>query len=183
MAAARGGDSWDLRGVCAGKQMAPRGGEGAWDSGMVEQSPGGIVTHGDKPWLSYSAYNERHGLWNPASDERSLSGIGVATLRLDGFVYLEAKDERGTIVTKPFKLEGDKLQVNVKGGEVLVEVLDRKGKALRGFAAKDATRYRRVDDLRLKPTWKGSLSKLKGKVIRLRFNLRNAKLYSFQIPE
>ena len=185
IATSRDGDSWDLTWVYAGKQMVPRGGDGAWDNGMVEQSPGGIVTHADKHWLYYSAYNERHGLWNPASDERSLSGIGVATLRLDGFVYLEAKDERGTIVTKPFKLEGDKLQVNVKGGEVLVEVLDRKGKALRGFSAKDATKYKGVDELRLTPTWKNGrrLSTLKGSVIRLKFHLRNARLYSFQIPK
>ena len=98
-------------------------------------------------------------------------------------MYLEAKDEPGTVVTKPFKLEGDKLQVNVKGGETLVEVLDKKGEPIPGFSAKEAVKYKRVDELRLTPTWNNRLSTLKGSVIRLRFHLRNARLCSFQIPQ
>ena len=45
--------------------------------------------------------------------------------------------------------------------------------------------YRGVDELRLEPEWKngGRLSTLKGRVIRLKFHLRNAKLYSFQVPK
>ena len=115
--------------------------------------------------------------WNP-SDERAVWAIGVATLRLDGFVCLEAKDEPGTVVTKSFKLEGDNLQVNVKGGEVLVEVLDRKGEPMPGFSAKEATKYKDVDELRLAPTWNSGsrLSTLKGSVIRLEFHLENASI-------
>ena len=181
IATSRDADNWDLTWVYAGKPMIPRGGDGAWDKGMLEPTSG-IITHADKHWLYYGGCNERHGVWRK-SDKRCKAGLGVATLRLDGFVYLEAKDRAGTVVTKPFKLEGDKLQVNVQGDEFRVEVLNKKGEPIPGFSAKEATKYKRVDDLRLKPTWKGNLSTLKGKVIRLRFHLRNAKLYSFQIPE
>jgi len=40
-----------------------------------------------------------------------------------------------------------------------------------------------VDKLRLKPAWKDDkdLSALKGKVVRIRFRLSNARLYAFQI--
>jgi len=182
IATSRDADNWDLQWVYAGKPMIPRGGDGAWDKDMLEHTSG-IVTHADRHWLYYSAVNERHGVWDPAKDERCTIGIGVATLRLDGFVYLEAKDEPGTVVTKPFKLEGDKLQVNVKGDEFLVEVLNRKGEPFPGFSRKEATKYSRVDELRLTPTWKNGLSTLKGNAIRLRFHLRNANLYSFQLPE
>ncbi len=39
-----------------------------------------------------------------------------------------------------------------------------------------------VDELRLQPNWNSKdLSALKGKTIRLKFYLENAKLYAFQI--
>jgi len=44
-------------------------------------------------------------------------------------------------------------------------------------------RYNAVDQLRLTPQWRAGrdLSAIKGKVIRLKFHLRNAKLYSFRV--
>jgi hypothetical protein len=126
-----------------------------------------------------SNMNERHG-----ASKREYA-IGAATLRLDGLVYLAAKDKPGTVVTKPFRLEGAKLQVNVEGKELLIEVLNGWGEPLTGFSAKEAMKYKDVDELRLAPTWKAGsrLSTLKGSVIRLRFHLKNATLYSFQIPK
>ncbi|MEE2706301.1 MAG: SUMF1/EgtB/PvdO family nonheme iron enzyme [Planctomycetota bacterium] len=176
IATSRDADSWDLTWVYAGKPMVPRGPEGAWDKGML-LPPSEIVTHADRHWLYYTAWNERHNM------PKTSMGIGVATLRLDGFVSLEAKDEPGTVVTKPFKLAGDKLQVNVAGGEFQVEVLNKNGDPLPGFSAKESTKYKDVDELRLTPTWKNSLSTLEGSVVRLRFHLRNGRLFSFQILE
>jgi sulfatase modifying factor 1 len=180
LATSRDADDWDLQWIYAGKPMVPRGGGGAWDKDMLEHACG-IVTHHNKHWLYYSAVNERHGIWNPAKDERYKVGIGVATLRLDGFVYLRAGAEPGTVLTKPFQLAGEKLQVNVKGEEVIVEVLAENGNAHLGFSAGDAKRYKSVDELRLEPSWSISLSSLKGKVVRLKFRLKNANLYSFQV--
>ena len=182
LATSRDGDSWDLHWVYAEQPMIPRGADGAWDKGMLEQCPG-IVTHADQHWLYYSAVNERHGIWNPATDERCQVGIGVARLRLDGFVYLAANGEPGTITTKPFELTGDQLQVNVEGDQFLVEVLNQEGSPIPGFSAQDASKYERVDELRLMPGWKNSLSTLKGQVVRLRFHLRNASLFSFQVTD
>ena len=100
-------------------------------------------------------------------------------------MFLEAKNTPGTVLTRPFRLEGGRLQVNVEGEEIRVEVLKSDGEPLPAFCGKQATRYRRVDELRLEPEWKngGRLSTLKGRVIRLKFHLRNAKLYSFQVPK
>ena len=176
---ARGNAMWDLTWVYANKPLVPRGPNGSFDKDMVFPASQ-IITHDDKHWIYYNGYGERHGV-----SGRGQPGIGLATLELDRFMCLEAKDQPGTVVTKPFKLAGDKLQVNVKGGEILVEVLNRKGEPIPGFSAKQATKYKRVDELRLTPTWKNGrrLSTLKGSVIRLKFHLRNAKLYSFQIPK
>mgnify|MGYP003308732034 FL=1 len=135
-----------------------------------------IITHDDKHWLYYSGSNERHGAPRP------VQGIGVATLRLDGFIYLEAGEKVGTVTTKPFRLEGKGLQVNVAGEEFRVEVLDEKGEPLPGFSGARAPVFKNVDQLRLEPQWKGSpLERLKGRIVRLKFHLKKAELYSFQV--
>ena len=178
IATSRDAEHWDFQWVYAGRPLVPRGPDGSFDKDMLIP-PSNIITHRDQHWIYYSGSNERHGM------ARNDDAIGAATLRLDGFVYLEAGDESGTVVTRPFRLMGDKLQVNVQGGDFSVEVLDDKGKPVPGFSAGESIRYRSVDKLRLTPTWKGAVrfSTLKGRVIRLRFHLKNGRLYSFHIPE
>ncbi len=65
---------------------------------------------------------------------------------------------------------------------MLVELLDAAGAPIPGFSGKDAKIHKGIDELRFAPQWKsrGDLSKLKGKIVRLRFTLRNAKLYAFE---
>ena len=96
---------------------------------------------------------------------------------------MEAKGQAGTITTRPFKLGGNRLQVNVKGQEFAVEVLDAEGEPLPGFSVSEAGRHRSVDQLRLEPTWRGrsKFSSLKGQIVRFRFHLENAVIYSFQV--
>ena len=107
------------------------------------------------------------------------------SIGLPGFFYLEAKEETGTIVTKPFKLEGKTLQVNVDAvaGYVKVELLDTEGNPIADFSGDQAKVYRGYDCLRLEPRWKDQpdLSSLTGKEVRLRFTLEQSKLYAFQI--
>ena len=118
------------------------------------------------------------------NDPKGVMGIGLAALRLDGFVCLEAKERLGTVVTKPFELRGRKLQVNVEApdGELSVEVLDVNGDPSERFSGSRAETYAGIDELRFEPSWEGQdLSVLVGEVIQLKFSLRNAKLYAFQI--
>ena len=103
----------------------------------------------------------------------------------------EAGDEWGHVTTKPFRLDGGTLEVNIDASEggFLVEILDADNQPYVDSAKKlefdwDNNRiYRNVDGLRLQPRWRGdrNLESLVGKVVRLRFCLRNAKLYAFQI--
>jgi hypothetical protein len=158
------------------KTLIPRGPAGSFDKDCA-RPPANIITRNDEHWIYYFATNERWGarFWD--------ARLALAKLRLDGFFYLQAKDTPGTVVTKPFKLEGDKLQINVnaKAGWVRVELLDENGKAVPGFSGKDAKQHKSADNLRLAPKWKsgGDLSSLKGKTVKLRFTLQNAKLYAF----
>ena len=170
---------WELDWVYAEKPLIPRGPAGSFDKDGIHVP--NLITYDDRHWIYYCGLSERFAHPSP----EGLFGVGLATLRLDGFVCLEAKDEPGIVVTKPFRLAGNALQVNVdaESGEVSVEVLDAVGKPIPGFSANDAIKYEGVDELRLKLQWKGNadLSKLEGRPVRLKFHLRNAKLYAFQI--
>lgn len=182
IATSRDGDSWDLHWVYAGQPMIPRGPDGAFDKDIVLPAST-IVTHADKHWLYYAGANERHGNEQVRFDRKH--AIGLATLRLDGFVSLSAGALAGTVVTKPLKLDGGELLVNVdaRGGEVSVEVLDDSGRPLPGFSGDAVVSTPNVDELRWQPRWRGhtDLSTLRNRIVRLKFRLRDAKLYSFQI--
>jgi hypothetical protein len=173
---ARGNAMWDLSWVYAENPMIERGPDGSFDKDMIF-SASEIVTHNDQHWIYYNGYQERHGV-----GDRGPHGIGLATLKLDRFISLAAGGEKdGNVVTKLFKLEGENLFVNVEApdGRIEVEVLDRDGRELVGYSA----RHEKVDEIRFQPAWKNSkdLAALKGKAIRLRFSLHDAKLYAFQI--
>ncbi len=91
-----------------------------------------------------------------------------------------------TIVTRSIMgviVLGASINVNAKAGWVQVELLDETGKEIPGFSGKAAKAYKGVDKLRLTPEWKAGrdLSALKGRVIRVKFHPRNARLYAFQI--
>jgi hypothetical protein len=110
--------------------------------------------------------------------------LGLATLRLDGFVSLEAKDRPGILVTRPFELAGGTLELNVEApdGEVVVEILDQKSTPIVGFTGKDAEVFRGVDSLGLQPAWNHSkLASLVGRIVRVKITLTRGKLYALQV--
>jgi len=184
IATSRDGDRWDLRWVYAGKPMIPRGRNGAFDKDIIMPAST-VITHGDKHWLYYGGANERHGTEKVRLPRKH--AIGLATLRLDGFVFLKAGTKEGVLVTKPFRLDGNTLEINIDAkadkGEFRVEALDATGKSISGYAGQHAIVFRNADSLRFRPRWKGAsdLSALQGKMIRLKFHLRRSKLYAFQI--
>ena len=103
------------------------------------------------------------------------TAVMVASLSLAASSARAASAKEGIIITKPFTLEGDTLEVNVdaKSGWVKVELLDAAGDVISG---KTTTH---VDELRLTPKLK--LQKHKGKTVKLKFTLQNAKVYAFQV--
>jgi hypothetical protein len=138
-----------------------------------------FVTVGDEHWIYYGGSSERH--YSIGRDMR----IGLAKIRLDGFIALEAGEEPGQVVTKPFRVDGDRLEVNIdaRQGQLRMEILDEQGKPIPGYTLEDSRDQTTVDSVRFEPTWKNraSLAPLKGKTVSLRFVLRNARLYAFQI--
>ena len=188
LATSRDCDSWDLTWVYAGKPIVPRGPDGSFDKDVVFPSST-VVTHDDRHWLYYSGNNERHGTAErkpPVCFEKDRA-IGVATLPRDRFVALAAGEKTGTIVTKPFRLEGSRVDLNLDAlqGECRVEVLDEKGRPISGFVGEAAIAIRGADSLQVSPGWRKhrDLKSLKGRVIQLRVRLTNAKLFAFQIRD
>tara|TARA_B100000519_G_scaffold82853_1_gene71538 strand:+ start:4242 stop:5651 length:1410 start_codon:yes stop_codon:yes gene_type:complete len=169
---ARGNAMWDLNWVYAEKPFVPRGPDGSFDKDMIFPASQ-IVTHNDRHWVYYNGFRERHGI-----PDRGPHGIGLATLKRDRFISLTATGaEPGTILTKPFRLEGSRLKVNGQGDSIRVEVLDKTGR-ITHTAESD-----KLDALRWEPRWQDDrdLSSAKGKIIQLRFHLKNARLYAFQV--
>ena len=111
--------------------------------------------------------------------------VGVATLRLDGFVSRSAGETPATLTTRPFELEGGSLEVNVDAsrGQVCVELLDTAGRPIPGFTRADCEVASQVDELRLEPRWKKheNVAPLIGRIVRVKFYLENAHLYAFQV--
>jgi hypothetical protein len=200
IATSRDAIAWDFDWVYAGQPLVPRGPDGAWDKDMVFATTR-IITHQDKHWIYYGGTNERHGAAEKNVWFERGGNIGLAWLRLDGFAGLEAGDQAGAITTKPFRLEGSRLEMNVDAsrngasrngasnhgavndGMVRVELLDESGQPIDGFAGNDAEWSRGVNELRFQPRWANQkdLSTLKGKAVRLKIHLKNARLYAFQV--
>ena len=106
------------------------------------------------------------------------------TLRMDGFVSVQAPASGGEVVTKPLKFDGSRLKVNFStsaAGSVRVEIQDVEGKPIPGFALTDC-HVLFGDELDRVVSWEAGadVSGLAGKPVRLRFELKDADLYSLQ---
>jgi len=97
-------------------------------------------------------------------------------LRRDGFISLDASEKEGTVLTKPFKVTGSKLFVNVdaRKGEFRIEALGKDGETLAASAPAKGNLPR------AEVKWqKGDIAGLKDNVVALRFTSRNARFYSY----
>lgn len=106
------------------------------------------------------------------------------TLRVDGFVSLNAPLIGGEAVTKPLRFAGQRLELNFStsaAGSVRVEIQDAEGRPLKGRALDDCPEIF-GDSLSRTVHWRSGsdVSDLAGKSVRLRFVLRDADLYSFR---
>ena len=161
------------------------GRDGAFDSRYVWAMPN-PVRMGDELWIYYAGNNRDHdGQIDPASPGgRQQSGIARAVLRLDGFVSADAGLDGGVLTTPPITFRGDRLELNVEtsgGGSVEVELLDDDGLPIPGYS-RDEARVINGNSVRMPVSWRksGDVSRLAGTPVRLRFHMRDCRLYAFQ---
>ena len=108
------------------------------------------------------------------------------TYRVDGFVSVRAATE-GALVTKPLRFSGNRLVVNFatsKQGSLGVEVQDAKGRPVDAFRLADCPEIS-GDAVEHVVSWRAGahLGRLAGKTVRIRFQLNDADLYSFQFAK
>ena len=105
-------------------------------------------------------------------------------LRLDGFVSADAGLDGGVLTTPPITFRGDRLELNVEtsgGGSIEVELLDDDGLPIPGYS-RDEARVINGNSVRMPVSWRksGDVSRLAGTPVRLRFHMRDCRLYAFQ---
>jgi hypothetical protein len=138
----------------------------AW--GVVQTGPGELSVY----WVEHYE--------NPKLDCQLRRG----TLRLDGFVSVNAPYAGGELVTKPLRFTGSKLVLNYAtsaAGSVQVEIQDAAGNPVEGFALAQCPEIY-GDETERAVTWTGGpdVSKLAGQPVRLRFVMKDADLYSIR---
>ncbi len=175
LATSRDGVDWER--AVDRQVFLPLGAKGSFDDSMVF-FVGPPVEHQGKLLFYYAGYNGEHG-----SVQRK-SAIGLATLRKDGYASIEPTRQEGELTTKPFRLDGRTLEINAEAGHgaVRIAVLDAAGKPVEGFSLEDCVPIT-GDGLSLRAAWKHKpdLSSLQGRVVRLKFQLKNARLYAFEV--
>jgi hypothetical protein len=112
------------------------------------------------------------------------SALRRYTLRLDGFVSVNANAKGGEVITKPITFTGNKLEINFStsaAGSIRVELQDHAGKPIPSYTLNECPAHF-GDTIDRTVTWKSGpdIGALAGKPIRIRFQLKDADLYSYK---
>ena len=163
-----------------------------WDCCMVNV-PNVPVPVGDELFVYYGGAKNHHDWWTEGLREgfgipEALSmdevsyGLGLAKLRKDGFVSIDAGPVReGILITRVLKTDGRNLVLNAdcrNGGYIQVEVTDAQEQVLTGCARTQCDTFS-GDNTQAMITWNGKADIAHNGHLRLRFFMRNASLYSF----
>ena len=106
------------------------------------------------------------------------------SVRIDGFASAHAPLSGGEILTKPLVFEGSKLILNFASsaaGSVRVEIQDAGGEPISDFSLADCQEIY-GDSIERTVSWNAGddLKRLAGRHVLLRFELKDADLYSFR---
>jgi hypothetical protein len=157
--------------------------EGSWAYGDMYQAWGMIETESDlrsaPPELSFFA---TEGYWRGDS-----TSFRRYTLRMDGFVSVNAAFSGGEFVTKPLTSDGSRLTLNMStsgAGSIRVEIQDVDGVPIDGYALDDCHDVI-GDEIERTVSWVGGadVSSLAGRPLRLRFKLSDADVYAMRFAD
>ena len=212
LALSRDGEVWWRAGNR--NTFLPVGPDNAWDRYLVAPTNSQPTLMGDEIWIYYrgqGAHRHRKGIaehrrkdpWHVPGHPRDsalepgtpTSGIGLARLRRDGFVSLDAGTKPGLLLTRPLHFEGKELHLNADAasGSVRAELYRAVevpfkypgqnwtiGKPIPGYALTDCLPIREnTTDSVL--CWKNrkTLADLAKYPLVIRFELVQSALYAF----
>ena len=169
-----------------------------WDEAFVRPGPEAAIKNSN--WM-YGDNYQGYGLFETASEvEGAANEISMHfsegywregetrlrryTIRLDGFVSVQAPYRGGEVVTKPFVFRGNELRINFStsaAGSVRAELQDVAGNAIPGFGVAECNEVV-GDSVQRVIRWANDadLGLLAGRPVRLRFVMKDADLYAFQ---
>jgi hypothetical protein len=156
--------------------IANSAGKGEYDWGCVYAAAYPVFLQ-DEIRLYYGGCDDKHFGWRNGY-------FCLATLRPDGFAGYEqrSKDASAFVTTKPLLATGRQLTLSADVGEdgfIKIKILNDSGEEL----AEAKPVRQTVTDTKVQWESKVTIRTYKGKTIRLMFELRNAKLYSFSFHE
>lgn len=181
--------------------IAP-GREGEFDGGWIT-TVSNPIEYGGKWWQYYGGYSHSYEM------SEYETGIGLVRIHPEGLVEQYAAAEGGFLLTREFTLEGDQLEVNCvlhnptgdNAGSVQVELITRPGPdspPVWGAPGLEHSGYDVIPGHSLQDcdpitgshphavvSWKGNtdLSPWRGQAVYLRFFLREAGLFAFQVVD
>ena len=174
LATSRDGVRWRFYGM--DPPYMPAGGQFRGSNVRESLSVHGSVRRGDEIWQYAVLKGKGHTM--QSDQDRIVRMIQ----RLDGFVSLDGGEQAAKATTVPLVFAGDRLVLNIHAkGAARVALLDRRGNEIPGFGLAQCDPIR-GDSVRHTVHWNGKpgVGHLAGKTIRLRFELKNAKLYALQ---
>jgi hypothetical protein len=178
LTASRDGRHWTR--VGKREEFIPLGKPGEWDADYHDPSWDPIPM-GDELWIYYRSSNRDPGPKNPGVGH----AIGLATLRRDGFVSLNAGEQVGQVMTRPLTVPGVSLFINAEvaeGGRIKAAVLSDDRKPIATYQLEESVPLTK-GSTRARMAWRAAteLNLPTHDHIRLLFQLDRAKLYSFWI--
>jgi len=177
---ARSGYAWHR--AAQGKTFIPHGGQGEWDRGNLQcaSSPVYLDNEIRYYYIGTDMLHQRHWELEPQT-----AGLGMASMKPDRFVALQAGNEMAELLTCAFRLSSAGIFINASvagNGWIKVEILDANARPVKYFAGADCLPIE-GDSTAHPVRWRGGeAAEIPiGKPVRLRVSARNARLYSIYV--
>lgn len=174
-------DGRDWRFVSNGQYILPNDPPGGYGQGMMSTQCGEPTRVGDELWVYIGVAPAAHT--NPdiqPGPGQQRRAIGLAKIRVDGFVSMDAGILGGALVTKPFTTPRSRLLVNVDSaaGSMRAEVIDEAGQPIPGLTSAECIPIT-ADSVAREVRWASGARIPTDKVVKLRFLLYKASIYSY----
>ena len=132
----------------------------------------------------YQILGIKEAIATDEADYARRTGLFRASMRRDGFISADAGYGGGELTTPLLQFDGERLELNCEGsagGWLQVEVRDAEDRPIPGYELAAAEGLR-GNGLAKVASWRGgtNLAALAGRPVRLRFAMRDMKLYAFQ---
>ena len=152
-----------------------------WGGAHGNNTPAWGIVQIDEDELSVYL-TENYGNYPDQTDR--IPVLRRATIRTDGFVSVNAPYSGGEMLTRPLIFSGSALTINYSTsavGWLKVEIQDRNGEPIPKFTLADAIEIY-GDEIERKVSWRdgADVSQIAGRIIRLRFVMKDADLYSIR---